>query len=69
METAFATPAVPAPYPLVDLDDLHDADLEGLLAEELSEAMASAKQIADLAGAEAVAAHALRPHLLLLAVF
>ena len=69
METAFAPPAAPVPYPLVDLDDLHDADLEGLLAEQLSEAVASAKELADLAGADALSAHALRPHLLLLAVF
>lgn len=69
METAFALPAAPAPYPLVDLDDLHDADLDGQLAEQLSVAMASAKELAGLAGTDALSAHALRPHLLLLAVF
>ncbi|WP_324273327.1 hypothetical protein [Blastococcus brunescens] len=53
----------------MDLDDLHDADLEVVLAEQLSEAVASAKELADLAGADALSAHALRPHLLLLAVF
>ena len=37
METAVATPAVPAPLPMVDLDDLHDADLDAVLAEELEQ--------------------------------
>ena len=72
METAFAPPAAPAPYPLVDLDDLHDADLEGLLAEQLSEAVAAAEALADLAvrpGRDALAAHALRARVVLLAVF
>ncbi|TQN42352.1 hypothetical protein FHU33_1749 [Blastococcus colisei] len=71
METAFATPAT-APFPLVDLDDLHDADLDDVVAEQLSEAVATAKELADLAvrpGHGALSAHALRAHVLLLAVF
>ena len=72
METAVATPAVPAPLPMVDLDDLHDADLDAALAEQLEEAVGSASELTDLVGRmgrDALSAHALRSHLLLLAVF
>lgn len=72
MVSAFATPAVPAPYPLVDLDDLHDADLDGVLTEQLSEAVAAAQALAALAvrpGREALSVHALGARLVLLAIF
>jgi hypothetical protein len=72
METAFATPAARTPLPMVDVDDLHEADLDAMLSEQLSEALASANALADLAarpGSGALSAHALSAHVLLLAVF
>jgi len=69
METAVATPA---PLPMVDLDDLHDADLDAALAEQLEEAVGSTTELTDLLGRmtrDALSAHALRAHVLLLAVF
>lgn len=72
METAVATPALPAPLPMVDLDDLHDADLDAVLAEQLEEAKGSTSELTELVGRmgrDALSAHALRAHVLLLAVF
>lgn len=70
METTVAPPA--APYPLVELDDLHQADLDAVLAERLSEAVGSVNELAELVrrpGRDAASADALRSHVLLLAVF
>ncbi|SFF41365.1 hypothetical protein [Blastococcus tunisiensis] len=72
METAAARPSATTPYPLVDLDDLHEADLDRVLAEQLTGAVTSAEDLAALTGRSARAAltaHALPAHLLLLAVF
>jgi hypothetical protein len=67
METAVATPArtaeVAAPFPLVEVEDLHDADLDGVLADRLLEAT-----VAGLVCPAAVEAHALGARALLLAV-
>lgn len=68
MET---TTAVPAPLPMVDLDDLHDADLDAVLADSLEVAVGSAGTLAELVvrrAQDALSAHALRSPLLLLAV-
>jgi hypothetical protein len=79
METAVATPARPAaeaavPFSLRDVEDLHDADLDGVLADRLLDtgvAVASASALADLVGRPAHAAlfaHTLSTRALLLAV-
>ncbi len=69
META----ATAVPFPLCDVEDLHGADLDGVLADRLLDAgmaAASASMLAGLvSGAEAVvAAHTLSARALLLAV-
>jgi hypothetical protein len=69
METAVATPAVP--FPLRDVEDLHDADLDGVLADRLLDAgmaAASASMLAGLvSGPEAVVvAHTLSARAVLL---
>ena len=80
METAVATPARPAdeavvPFPLRDVDDLHDGDLDGVLADRLLDAglaEASAGTLADLVcrpGAGGLSAHALGARALLLALY
>ncbi|SOD99013.1 hypothetical protein [Blastococcus haudaquaticus] len=72
METAVAPRTVPALLPMVDLDDLHDADRDAVLAEQLDEAVGSVGELTELVarrGADALSAHALRAHVLLLAVF
>ena len=60
----------PAPVLLRDVDDLHDADLDGLLADQMSygfsaaQAAEAAAVLADLIGATspaALVAHDLRP--------
>ncbi len=72
METAAATPAVP--FPLRDVEDLHDADLDGVLADALVDAglaVGSAGALAGLlnrSGAEAIFAHTLSARALFLAV-
>jgi hypothetical protein len=37
-----------APFPLRDVEDLHDADLDGVLADELGDAVAAASALAEL---------------------
>ena len=67
METAVATPARPSAdatvaFPLRDVDDLHDADLDGVLADQLAygvsaaQAADAAATLAELIGATAPAA-------------
>jgi hypothetical protein len=77
METAVATPAqdLSAPIALRDVEDLHDADLDGVLADALVDAGAAAASAGALAGlvgrgsgSDAVLAHALGSRALLLAV-
>lgn len=78
METAVATPArfaadLAVAFPLRDVEDLHDADLDGVLADRLldGEVVASAGELADLVGrpgAAAMSAHTLGVRALLLAV-
>lgn len=77
METAVATPAQDqyAPFALRDVDDLHDADLDGVLTDALLDAevaVAAAGVLADLAGGparDAVHAHRLGERALFLALF
>ncbi len=76
METAVATPArstAAVPFALLDVEDLHDADLDGVLADGLLDAEvadASARILADAVGRPgAMSAHALDARALLLAVF
>lgn len=72
METAVA--ATTAPFALRDVEDLHDADLDGVLADALLDtgaALAAAGAVAGLVrrpGDEAVLAHTLSARALLLAV-
>ncbi len=72
METAVATPAVP--FLLRDVEDLHDADLDHVLADALADAglaVASAGALAALVDgprADAVLAHRLSARALHLAV-
>jgi hypothetical protein len=79
METAVATLArfaadVAVPFPLRDVDDLHDADLDGVLADRLVDAgpaAVSASELVNLVGRSAPAAmsaHTLGAQALLLAV-
>ncbi len=79
METAVATPArfaadVTVAFPLLDVEDLHDADLDGVLADRLLDAdvaASSARTLADLVGRPekaAIFAHTLSARALLLAV-
>ena len=64
METAVATPARPSAdatvaFPLRDVDDLHDADLDGVLADRLVDAglaVAFASELVNLVGRSAPAA-------------
>jgi hypothetical protein len=60
----------PAPVLLRDVDDLHDTDLEGVLADQLpygvsaaqaADAAAALAELIGLAGPEAFAAHDLSP--------
>jgi hypothetical protein len=79
METALATPARFAaqdvvPFVLRDVEDLHDADLDGVLADRLLDAgvaVASSSVLADLVrrpGPVAMFAHTLSARALVLAV-
>jgi hypothetical protein len=77
METAVATPAqdLSAPIALRDVEDLHAADLDGVLTDALVDAGAAAASAGALAGlvgrgtgADAVLAHALSSRALFLAV-
>jgi hypothetical protein len=77
METAFATPtrfaAEDAMVALRDVEDLHDADLDGVLADRLLDAgvaVASASALAGLVrpAPEAILAHTLSARALFLAV-
>jgi hypothetical protein len=77
METAVATPArfaadAAALLPLRDVEDLHDADLDGVLADRLQDAgvaVAAAGAVAELVGRpDALVAHALSARALLLVV-
>ena len=83
METAVATPArfaaqelaeFTAPFAMRDVEDLHDADLDGVLADRLLDAgvaAASANAVVDLVGRpgqSAIFAHTLSARALLLAV-
>lgn len=77
METAVATPAqdLSAPIALRDVEDLHDADLDGVLTDALLDAgvaVAAAGALAGLAsrgrGADAVLAHTLSSRALFLAI-
>ncbi len=79
METAVPTPArfaadTAVPFPLRDVDDLHDADLDGVLADRLLDAglaAVSAGELVDLVGRSVPAAmsvHALDAQARLLAV-
>jgi hypothetical protein len=76
METAVATPVqdLTAPFALRDVEDLHDADLDGALADALLDAgvaVASAGAVAGLVdrrGADAVLAHTLSTRALFLAL-
>lgn len=79
METAVATPAraateVAVPFPLLDVEDLHDADLESVLSDRLLDAevaAASARALAELVGGPgpaAIFAHTLSAQAPLLAV-
>ena len=72
METAVATPTTP--FALRDVEDLHDADLDGVLADALLDAgvaVAAAGALAGLVGHrenDAVFAHTLSARALFLAV-
>lgn len=72
METAVATPTTP--FALRDVEDLHDADLDGVLADALLDAglaAASAGAVAGLVGRrgdDAVSAHTLSSRALFLAL-
>jgi hypothetical protein len=79
METAVATPArfaadAAVPFPLRDVDDLHDADLDGVLADRLMDAglaAASASELVDLlvrSAPAAMSAHTMGAQALPLAV-
>jgi hypothetical protein len=77
METAVATPAqdLSAPIALRDVEDLHDADLDGVLTDALQDAgvaVATAGALAGLVGrgqgADVVPAHALSSRALFLAI-
>jgi predicted component of type VI protein secretion system len=79
METAVATPArLPADaavaFPLRDVDDLHDADLDAVLTDRLIDAglaAASAGELVDLVGCSgpaAISAHTVGARALRLAV-
>ena len=76
METAVATPAqdLHSPFAMRDVEDLHDADLDGVLADALLDAglaVAAAAALADLAGRpgrDAVFAHTLSARALFLAI-
>jgi hypothetical protein len=78
METAVATPTrfaadVTVAFPLLDVEDLHDGDLDGVLADRLLDAdvaAASACTLAELVGRPeeaAILAHTLSARALLLA--
>jgi hypothetical protein len=78
METAVATPTrfaadVTVAFPLLDVEDLHDGDLDGVLADRLLDAdvaVASASTLAELVGRPeeaAILAHTLSARALLLA--
>jgi hypothetical protein len=75
METAVTTPAhrAAAAFPLLDVEDLHDADLYGVLADRLLDAgvaVAAAIAVADLVRGpgQAPFAHTLTARALALAV-
>jgi hypothetical protein len=80
METAVATPAqdLSAPIALRDVEDLHDADLDGVLTDALLDAggaVAAAGALVGLVGlvgrgqaADALLAHALSSRALFLAI-
>jgi hypothetical protein len=78
METAVATPTrfaadVTVAFPLLDVEDLHDEDLDGVLADRLLDAdvaVASAGALVELVGGSGLAAfaHTLGARALLLAV-
>jgi hypothetical protein len=76
METTLSTPAatdLAVPFPLLDVEDLHDADLDGVLADRLLDAdvaVASAGALVELVGGSGPAAfaHTLGARALLLAV-
>ena len=76
METAVATPAqdLSAPIALRDVEDLHDADLDGMLTDALLDAggAGAAGALAGLVGrgrgADAVLAHTLSSRALFLAI-
>ncbi|HET6394759.1 MAG TPA: hypothetical protein VFG13_18170 [Blastococcus sp.] len=77
METAVATPAqdLSAPIALRDVEDLHEADLDGVLTDALMDAGVAATTAGALAGlvgrgpgAEAVLAHTLSSRALFLAL-
>ena len=77
METAVATPAqdLYAPIALRDVEDLHDADLDGVLTDALLDAgvaVAAAGALAGVVGrgqaADAVLAHTLSSRALFLAI-
>jgi hypothetical protein len=76
METTLSTPAatdLAVPFPLLDVEDLHDADLDGVLADRLLDAdvaVASAGALFELVGGSGPAAfaHTLGARALLLAV-
>jgi len=77
METPVATHAqnLPAPFALRDVEDLHDADLDGVLTDALLDAgaaVASAGALAGLVGrgpgADAVLAHTPSTRALFLAI-
>lgn len=70
-----ATDDLPVPFPLRDVEDLYDADLDGVLADALDDAgvaVASAGQLAGLVGrghaGVAVLAHTLSARALFLAI-
>ena len=72
METAVATPTVP--FLLRDVEDLHDVDLDGVLADALLDAgvaVVAANVVADLVGGpglDGMFAHTLSARALFLAV-
>ena len=75
METAVTTAAeVTAVSPLRDVEDLHDADLDGVLADRLTDAGVAPASVGELVGLvgrggpTAMFAHALGARALLLAV-
>ena len=77
METAVAATArtvtEDAPFALRDVEDLHDVDLDGVLADRLADAgvaEVSARTVADVVSRPgAVSAHALGARALLLALY